>query len=311
MGTPDFAVSALRALVEAGHEIVGVVTTADKPAGRGRKLMASAVKQYAIDNLQAPVLQPEKLRDETFLSELRALQADLFVVVAFRMLPEVVWAMPPKGTINLHGSLLPDYRGAAPINRAVINGDTRTGATTFFIEKEIDTGAMIDRTEIEIGPDDDAGTVHDRLAEAGAALLARTVAQIAEGKAKTVRQETVAGNWRPAPKIFKDDCRLNWNAPAEELRNKIRGLSPYPAAWTVLKGSDGEEFSLKVFSASTASKSGKTVGSWWIEDKTRFMVQCADAALELHELQLQGKKRMLAADLLRGLDSARFETILH
>ena len=233
MGTPDFAVEPLRCLVEGGYNVVGVITMPDKPAGRGHKLQQSPVKQYALAH-GLPLLQPEKLKDETFLAQLRTWQADLQIVVAFRMLPEVVWAMPRLGTFNLHASLLPQYRGAAPINWAVINGDTETGVTTFFLKHEIDTGEVIRQERVAIADTDDAGTVHDRLMLLGGRVVTETVDAILDGTATSIPQEQMAasGPLRPAPKIFKDTCRIDWSRPVKEVYDFVRGLSPYPAAWT-------------------------------------------------------------------------------
>ena len=234
MGTPDFAVEALRCLVEGGYNVVGVITMPDKPAGRGHKLQQSPVKQYALAH-GLPLLQPEKLKDEAFLEQLRAWQADLQIVVAFRMLPEVVWAMPRLGTFNLHASLLPQYRGAAPINWAVINGDTETGVTTFFLKHEIDTGEVIRQERVAIADTDDAGTVHDRLMLLGGRVVTETVDAILNGTATSIPQEQMAASepLRPAPKIFKDTCRIDWSRSVKEVYDFVRGLSPYPAACPV------------------------------------------------------------------------------
>ena len=248
MGTPEFAVASLDAINKV-HEVVGVVTVADKPAGRGKKIRFSAVKEYALKN-NLPLLQPEKLKDEEFVGSLKSLGADLFVVVAFRMLPEVIWNMPPKGTINLHGSLLPDYRGAAPLNWAIINGDSKTGATTFFIEKEIDTGNIIDKVEIEITENMNVGDLHDSLMLKGADLLVHTINNIEQGKAVgTPQAELMTDHIKEAPKIFKDTCRIDWNKSNSEVHNHIRGLSPYPAAWSLLIDSEGKELGLKLSNA--------------------------------------------------------------
>ncbi|MBC7892282.1 MAG: methionyl-tRNA formyltransferase, partial [Sphingobacteriaceae bacterium] len=234
MGTPDFAVASLRHLVEAGCQVVAVITAPDKPAGRGHHLQQSAVKQYAA-SVGLPVLQPEKLKNAEFLEELQSYHADLQVVVAFRMLPEVVWAMPPLGTFNLHASLLPQYRGAAPINWAIINGETETGVTTFFIRQEIDTGPLLFQETEPIHPDDTAGTLHDRLMQHGAALVLKTVQAIEAGEYPDLPQSE-ARDLKKAPKIFKETGEIDWNQPAETVRNFVRGLSPYPAAWTTLSG---------------------------------------------------------------------------
>jgi methionyl-tRNA formyltransferase len=299
MGTPDFAVESLRALVEGGYNVVAVVTMPDKPAGRGHQLQFSAVKQYAL-SVGLPVLQPERLKAEEFLAELRSYQADLQIVVAFRMLPEVVWSMPRLGTFNLHASLLPQYRGAAPINWAVMNGDTETGATTFMLQHEIDTGNIILQQRIPIAEDENVGSVHDRLMTMGAGLVTRTVDAIIDSENQGIALPTTPQDerieLRPAPKIFKDTCVIDFSRTAEEIRNHVRGLSPYPAAWIqelpashplaeVLKGA-------KVYKVAIAQGA---------EQKGHIIVPCADGYIDLLELQLPGKKRMDAAALLNGL----------
>ena len=299
MGTPDFAVESLRALVEGGYNVVAVVTMPDKPAGRGHQLQYSAVKQYAL-SAGLPILQPERLKDENFLAELKSYNADLQIVVAFRMLPEVVWNMPRLGTFNLHASLLPQYRGAAPINWAVMNGDTETGATTFMLQHEIDTGNIILQERIPIADDENVGSVHDRLMVMGAQLVTRTVDTIIEAENRGVELPTIPQDnsleLRPAPKIFKDTCAINFAQTAEQIRNHVRGLSPYPAAWIsempanhplaeVLRGA-------KVY---------KAVITQHAEQKGHIIVPCADGYIDLLELQLPGKKRMDAAALLNGI----------
>ena len=299
MGTPDFAVESLRALVEGGYNVVAVVTMPDKPAGRGHQLQYSAVKQYAL-SAGLPILQPERLKDENFLVELKSYSADLQIVVAFRMLPEVVWNMPRLGTFNLHASLLPQYRGAAPINWAVMNGDTETGATTFMLQHEIDTGNIILQERIPIADDENVGSVHDRLMVMGAQLVTRTVDTIIEAENKGVDLPTTPQDnsleLRPAPKIFKDTCAINFAQTAEQIRNHVRGLSPYPAAWIsempanhplaeVLRGA-------KVYKAAITKHA---------EQKGHIIVPCADGYIDLLELQLPGKKRMDAAALLNGI----------
>ncbi len=248
LGTPDFAVESLRRIVDGGYNVVGVVTMPDKPAGRGKHLQQSAVKQFAVSR-GLKVMQPERLKDDAFVEELRSLQADLFIVIAFRMLPEVVWSMPRLGTFNLHASLLPRYRGAAPINRAVMNGDAETGVTTFFLKHEIDTGDIIAQERIAIGPDEDAGSVHDRLMELGATLTIDTIEHILAGDLKPIPQDELLKGEEPtpAPKIFKDTCRIDWNSPARDIHNHVRGLAPYPAAWSTLIAGDTPQGSLKVF----------------------------------------------------------------
>ena len=299
MGTPDFAVESLRALVEGGYNVVAVVTMPDKPAGRGHQLQYSAVKQYAL-SVGLPLLQPQRLKDESFLEELRSYQADLQIVVAFRMLPEVVWDMPRLGTFNLHASLLPQYRGAAPINWAVMNGDSETGATTFMLQHEIDTGNIILQERISIADDENVGSVHDRLMTMGAGLVTRTVDAIIDAENQGVAISTIPQDesivLRPAPKIFKDTCAIDFSRTAEQIRNHVRGLSPYPAAWInempashpladVLKG-------VKVYKVALMQHA---------EQKGHIIVPCADGYIDILELQLPGKKRMDAAALLNGL----------
>lgn len=299
MGTPDFAVESLRALVEGGYNVVAVVTMPDKPAGRGHQLQFSAVKQYAL-SVGLPILQPERLKDENFLTGLRSYQADLQIVVAFRMLPEVVWNMPRLGTFNLHASLLPQYRGAAPINWAVMNGDHETGATTFMLQHEIDTGNIILQERIPIADDENVGSVHDRLMMMGGGLVTRTVDTIIEAENQGVALPTTPQDnsieLRPAPKIFKDTCAIDFSQTAEQIRNHVRGLSPYPAAWIsevpaqhplaeVLKGA-------KVYKVAVTQLS---------EQKGHIIVPCADGYIDILELQMPGKKRMEAAALLNGI----------
>lgn len=304
MGTPEFAEFSLRKLVEGGFNVVGVVTVADKPIGRhGSVLQPSPVKQYAL-SCGIPVLQPEKLKDEGFLSELRSLRADLQIVVAFRMLPEVVWAMPRLGTFNLHASLLPQYRGAAPINWAVINGDSETGATTFFLQHEIDMGDIIDQIRIPVLDDDDAGTVHDKLMASGADLLIRTADSIINGTISSRPQPQLATEeLRPAPKIFKDTCRIDWSADSRSIRNFIRGLSPYPAAWSVLCSDNGRETDLKIYKASLSDRTaaGITPGTIITDGRTYMDVAAGDGcSVRLLEIQLAGKKRMPVGAFLCG-----------
>lgn len=302
MGTPDFAVASLDALVKASYNIVGVVTVPDKPAGRGQQIQQSAVKQYAVAN-NLPVLQPEKLKDEKFISELRSLKADLQIVVAFRMLPEVVWNMPAMGTFNLHGSLLPQYRGAAPINRAIMNGEKETGVTTFFLQQEIDTGKIIFRETTPIGENETAGEVHDRLMHIGAALVIKTVKAIEAGNVSAVSQDTIAGDaeLKDAPKIFKDDCKIKWDNDAQQVHNFIRGLSPYPAAWTELKNPDEKLFTLKIYKATIEPTAHIfAAGAIVCDNKNKLRVACSKGFINILELQLAGKKRMSTQELLRG-----------
>ncbi|WP_288207900.1 methionyl-tRNA formyltransferase [uncultured Parabacteroides sp.] len=304
MGTPDFAVESLRALVEGGYNVVGVITMPDKPVGRhGSVLQASPVKEYALSQ-NLPVLQPEKLKDETFISELRALKADLQIVVAFRMLPEVVWDMPRFGTFNLHASLLPQYRGAAPINWAVINGDTETGVTTFFLTHEIDTGKIIRQKHLPIADTDNVGTVHDALMAIGAGLVTETVDLLLAGKVDAIPQEEFIKDvieLRPAPKIFKDTCRIDWNQPLKKIYDFIRGLSPYPAAWTELVAVDGSRQALKVYQAEKHPAShNQAVGTILTDAKSYIDIVVEDGYIRLLDLQLAGKKRMGVKDFLNG-----------
>ena len=303
MGTPDFAVESLRCLVEGGYNVVGVITMPDKPAGRGHKIQFSPVKQYALEH-DLPLLQPEKLKDETFLENLRAWQADLQIVVAFRMLPEVVWNMPRYGTFNLHASLLPQYRGAAPINWAVMNGDTETGITTFFLKHEIDTGEVIQQVKIPIADTDDVGIVHDKLMILGGKLVTETVDAIINGTVKSIPQEQMAvvGELRPAPKIFKDTCRINWNSTVKKIYDHVRGLSPYPAAWTELLQPNSEEpLPVKIFETEKKAKSHSlNAGSIMTDSKTYLHVAVADGFISIKSLQLPGKKRLQTEELLRG-----------
>lgn len=293
MGTPDFATASLQALVENNYQVVGVVTVPDKAAGRGQKLRSSSVKQYA-EKQNIPVLQPNNLKDETFLAELKALNADVQVVVAFRMLPEVVWNMPPHGTFNLHASLLPLYRGAAPINWAVINGDKETGVTTFFIEHQIDTGNIIFQEKISIDSEENAGKVHDRLMKIGSVLVCKTIDAIANGTAPNNKQE---GTPTQAPKIFKDSCKIDWAKELNEIYNHIRGLSPYPAAWTTLNTGK----TIKVFrTQKELITHQETIGSILSDGKSYFKVSVKGGFLHLIEVQLAGKKRMSISDFLRG-----------
>lgn len=299
MGTPEFAVASLDALVRAGCNVVGVVTAPDKPAGRGMKLQQSAVKKYAVEK-GLHVLQPEKLKNPQFLEELKSLKADLQVVVAFRMLPEVVWNMPPLGTINVHGSLLPQYRGAAPINWAVINGEQETGITTFKLKHEIDTGNILLQERIPVGENETAGEVHDKMKEVGAALLVKTVEGLASGTIHEVPQ-SVAGNGeavviKHAPKIFTETCLIDWNKSVSEVHNLVRGLSPYPAAFTKL-----DDKTLKIFiSEKVAVQPKNAPGAYETDKKTYLKFACADGYINIRELQLEGKKRMGVEDFLRG-----------
>lgn len=294
MGTPEFAVSSLQKLVESGCNVVAVVTAPDKPAGRGLQLTPSPVKHYAVSQ-GIPVLQPEKLKNPSFLEELRSYQADLQVVVAFRMLPEVVWNMPPKGTFNLHASLLPQFRGAAPINWAIINGETETGVTTFFLEHEIDTGNIIFQETEPIHYEDNVGSLYERLMHKGAELVVRTVNAVEAGNYPQLPQSQ-SEVLKAAPKIFKETCEINWNQPTEAVRNFIRGLSPYPAAWTTLNGK-----LCKIYKSSVATQEPTDNGSHLFTDNKHLLLfKTADGWLSIDELQLEGKKRMGIEEFLRG-----------
>lgn len=309
MGTPDFAVGVLKELVDTNHTIVGVVTAPDKPAGRGQQISKSAVKIYA-EETGLSILQPVKLKEETFLEELRVLKADLFIVVAFRMLPEIVWAMPPKGTINLHGSLLPQYRGAAPINWAIVNGEKKTGVTTFFIEKEIDTGMILAKEEVDITENQTAGELHDELLEIGKKLIVRSVKMIVENDFTKIPQETlVEGELKNAPKIFKEDCKINWKQPIEAIHNFIRGFSPYPTAWTVLDfGEKKQQKTLKIFKTlKTTIPVPEELKDVVVMTKNEIRIPCADFYIEIHELQLEGKKKMTAKEFVVGYNSEKIK----
>ncbi len=297
MGTPEFAVASLDALVKAGCNIVGVITAPDKPAGRGMKLTESAVKKYAVEQ-GLHILQPEKLKSPSFLADLKNLNTDLQIVVAFRMLPEVVWNMPPMGTINLHGSLLPQYRGAAPINWAVINGEKETGVTTFKLKHEIDTGDILLQEKFAIGEDESAGEIHDRMKEIGAALLVETVKGLAEGNVTEKSQLDRDGQTelKHAPKIFTETCKINWNKTAEEIHNLIRGLSPFPGALTTLNNKI-----LKIYrSNKEITTPTHEMGEVITDGKSYIKYCCSNGYIHVLDLQLEGKKRMLAEDFLRG-----------
>lgn len=294
MGTPDFAVESLRKLVENGYNVVAVVTMPDKPAGRGLKLKGSAVKEYAV-SVGLPILQPVKLSAPEFVEELSSYQPDLGIVVAFKMLPTVIWSMPKYGTFNLHASLLPDYRGAAPINWAIINGDKITGNTTFMLDRQIDTGDVLLRESVEITDSDCAGTLHDKLMYMGGDLVVKSVDVIASGEGKTQSQSEINDSaMRPAPKIFKEDCKLDFSCDLETIHNKVRGLSPYPAAWCELNG-----INFKVF-ATQMERSELSVSGEIISDGKSLKIGCQRGYLIIDELQMAGKKRMKTSDFLRG-----------
>ncbi len=300
MGTPEFAVASLRRLVEEGYNVVAVVTTPDKPAGRGQKLHESDVK-VAARELGLPILQPERLRDEAFVEAMRELHPDLGIVIAFRMLPEVIWSMPKLGTFNLHASLLPEYRGAAPINWAVINGEEKTGITTFLLNHEIDKGAIIGQVEMPIGEEDTVGTMYDKLMMRGRDLVVDTVERIAAGDYTAREQMHIdEATLKPAPKIFKEDCRIDWSWEGRHIVNFVRGLSPYPAAWTPMYLDGEERGSAKIFHARfVASQHNASVGAISSDGKS-MKVACSDGWVEIHELQVAGKRRMATRDLLLG-----------
>lgn len=303
MGTPDFAVESLDILVKNQYTIAGVITAADKPAGRGQQIQQSAVKQYALKH-NLTILQPEKLKDELFLKELAALKADLQIVVAFRMLPEVVWNMPPLGTFNLHGSLLPQYRGAAPINRAVMNGEKETGVSTFFLQQEIDTGKIIFSDKTLIDENETAGDVHDRLMKIGANLVLKTVQAIEKNEYTQTDQAMLiqAGQEiKNAPKIFKDDCRINWYETMEVIHNHIRGLSPYPAAFTNFQSETGQQYPVKFFiTKKQQADHSFPIGSVISDSKTYLKIAVKGGYIAVEELQLAGKKKMSVQEFLRG-----------
>ena len=296
MGTPAFAVPSLRILVENGFEVVGVITAPDKPRGRGKKLATSAVKDYALE-AGLNILQPTNLKNPEFQQELRDLKADLQVVVAFRMLPEAVWNMPPIGTFNLHGSLLPQYRGAAPINWALMNGETETGVTTFFLKHEIDTGSIIFQDKEPISYDANVGSVYERLMVRGAALVLKTVQAIDQGDYPSMPQDE-SGELKAAPKIFRETCEIDWTRTASEVRNHVRGLSPYPAAWTTFQDKNLKVYACEVSQEASNGALGEITTDW----KTFLRVATGEGTLELTEVQLEGKKRMPTPDMLRGLN---------
>lgn len=306
MGTPEFAVQSLKCLVEGGYNVVGVITMPDKPIGRhGSVLQGSPVKQYAIEH-NLKVLQPEKLKDEKFIEELRSLNADLQIVVAFRMLPEIVWNMPRLGTFNLHASLLPQYRGAAPLNWAIINGEKETGITTFFLKHEIDTGKVIQQVRIPIGENDNVGTVHDKLMMLGGQLVTETVDNILCGNINPIEQDEMeeGAELKPAPKIFRETCKIDWNKSTSELHNFIRGLSPYPAAWTEMEKGD-KKIEVKIYEATkheftTSEVQNNTIGSTESDGKTYLHVFTKDGYLDITMLQLAGKRKMQIDEFLRG-----------
>ncbi|WP_291142037.1 methionyl-tRNA formyltransferase [Flavobacterium sp. UBA7680] len=305
MGTPEFAVGILDTIIKNNYEVVGVITAADKPAGRGQKIKYSAVKEYALAN-NLTLLQPTNLKDESFLAELKALNANLQIVVAFRMLPKVVWEMPSLGTFNLHASLLPNYRGAAPINWAIINGETKTGVTTFFIDDKIDTGAMILNSEIAIEPTENAGQLHDRLMHLGSTTVIDTLKVIENGNVTTTIQED-NNDIKTAYKLNKENCKIDWTKPGDEINNLIRGLSPYPAAWCFLKDKN-EELNIKIYEAKLVAEVHSYEAGTLISNKKEIKIAIKEGFIQLLSLQLPGKKRMQVAELLNGItfsDSAK------
>ncbi len=295
MGTPEFAVSTLQLLHEQGANIVGVITAPDKPAGRGMQLQETAVKKFAKAN-GLYLLQPEKLKHPDFINELQSLNADLQIVVAFRMLPEIVWNMPPMGTVNLHGSLLPQYRGAAPINWSIINGEAYTGVTTFKLQHEIDTGNILLSKKIVIEPEDNAGSLHDKMKDIGAALILETVKKLAEGHIEEHPQDDAETNeLKSAPKIFSETCRINWQMDCQSVHNLIRGLSPYPGAFTMIN-----EKRLKIFESVVIHDKNSIPGTWSTDEETYLRFGCTNGYIEVKDLQLEGKRRMTIGDFLRG-----------
>lgn len=304
MGTPEFAVATLDAIRKAGHDVVCVVTTPDKPAGRGQQMHCSDVKKYALEH-QLPILQPEKLKDEGFVEDLRDYHADVFVVVAFRMLPKCVYAMPPLGTFNVHASLLPQYRGAAPIQRAIMNGETKTGVTTFLLDEHTDTGAMLLQKEVEITYEDNAGTLHDKLMVTGAEIAVETLRQLSEGEVNPMPQPD-ATELKTAPKIFKDDMHIDWDNSAEDIYNHVRGLSPYPSAFSYIgfRSHENEECKpcvLKIFDVEiTERKSRLEPGKFMLDLDKKMLVSTRNLDISIQILQIEGKKRMKTEDFLSG-----------
>ncbi|MCQ2261193.1 MAG: methionyl-tRNA formyltransferase [Bacteroidales bacterium] len=307
MGTPDFAVTALDAILAAGHDVVGVVTVPDRQTGRGLKVTFSPVKQYALDH-SLHLLQPEKLRDPEFQEQLRALKADIFVVVAFRMLPQSVWAMPPLGTFNLHASLLPQYRGAAPINWAIINGEKETGVTTFMLNEHIDEGSILLQERTPITPEDTAETLHDRLAEIGSKLIVKTLQGLIDGTLSP-QPQPACNNLRPAPKIFKPDCAIDWNKPGRSIVDFVRGLSPYPAATMQLQDTKGASLSFKVYEVAFEPAENTTVGALISDGKNMQKIGIQDGYIHILSLQLSGKKRISIQEFLRGYDTTNWKLV--
>ncbi len=309
MGTPHFSVGILEAIQHAGLNLAGIVTVADKPAGRGQIMHESPVKQFAIAN-NIPVLQPLKLKDPEFLDQLAALNADVFVVVAFRMLPTEVWKMPKYGTFNLHASLLPDYRGAAPINWAIINGDTKTGVSTFFIDEAIDTGNVIGQTEMAISEDESAGELHDRMIKVGGDLVVDTLNRIAANEVNPISQSELGTSMRPAPKLFKENTQIDWDADPAAIHNLVRGLNPYPSAWTTWKNAKGELKNVKILKTRITEQTGN--GSIDLSStKTQLFVDTNQKQLEILEFQVEGKKKMTSKEWLVGNNSSDWTIVLN
>jgi methionyl-tRNA formyltransferase len=298
MGTPEFAVGILDTILQHNYEVVGVITAADKPAGRGQKIKYSAVKEYALAH-ELPLLQPTNLKDESFLAELKALNANLQIVVAFRMLPKVVWEMPSLGTFNLHASLLPNYRGAAPINWAIINGETKTGVTTFFIDDKIDTGAMILNAETAIGESESAGELHDRLMQLGSETVIETLGLLEKGNVSTTIQQDTA-EIKTAYKLNKENCKIDWTKPVSEIHNLIRGLSPYPAAWCFF-GDKEEEWNIKIYEASSIKEAHSLAVGQLVCTKKEMKIAVQDGFIQIQSLQFPGKKKMATSELLNGV----------
>ncbi|MFA9191797.1 methionyl-tRNA formyltransferase [Flavobacterium sp. FZUC8N2.13] len=298
MGTPDFAVGILDSILKNNYKIVGVITAADKPAGRGQKIKYSAVKEYALEH-NLNLLQPSNLKDESFLAELKSLNANLQIVVAFRMLPKVVWEMPSLGTFNLHASLLPNYRGAAPINWAIINGETKTGVTTFFIDDKIDTGAMILSSETEIDPNENAGQLHDRLMDLGSNTVIETLDLIEKGQVKTTIQ-TENADIKTAYKLNKENCKIDWSKSASEINNLIRGLSPYPASWCFFTDKD-QEWNVKIYESKIISETHRYTTGTIVSSKKELKIAVKDGFIQILNLQFPGKKKMTTAELLNGI----------
>lgn len=305
MGTPDFAVAPLKALIEDGFNVVGVITAPDKPAGRGQKIMQSAVKQFA-DQHQIKTLQPTNLKNPDFIDELTSLNANFQIVVAFRMLPEIVWNMPEHGTMNLHASLLPKYRGAAPINWAIINGEKETGVSTFLLKHEIDTGDLLEQAKVEITPNMNAGELHDTLMEVGARLVVKSTTAIANGTTKPKPQENL--ELKAAPKIFKPDCKVNWNLPIDQIHNFIRGLSPYPAAWSIIQDKEnGKKLTFKIQEVNKECiEHNFTTGTILTDDKSAIKIAVPGGFIQMNKIQLEGKKAMEIKTLLNGFSFSNY-----